>query len=54
MPVDGVDQTTGDATCFGALGAEDIPDDVTLWGLLIPIWREFDRLRQPAADRRAG
>ena len=42
MPVDGIDQlATGDATLLGAVGAPDIPDDVTLWGLLIPIRREF-------------
>ncbi|GAA0998082.1 tartrate dehydrogenase [Nocardiopsis tropica] len=44
MPVDGIDQlASGDATLLGAVGAEDIPDDVTLWGLLIPIRREFDQ-----------
>src|SRR5215213_6598989 len=44
MPVDGIDQlATGDATLLGAVGAQDIPDDVTLWGLLIPIRREFDQ-----------
>ena len=42
MPVDGIEQlATGDATLLGAVGAPDIPDDVTLWGLLIPIRREF-------------
>jgi len=44
MPVDGIEQlATGDATLLGAVGTEDIPDDVTLWGLLIPIRREFDQ-----------
>lgn len=44
MPVDGIEQlSTGDATLLGAVGAEDIADDVTLWGLLIPIRREFDQ-----------
>ena len=44
MPVDGLDQlATGDAILLGAVGAEDIPDDVTLWGLLIPIRRGFDQ-----------
>ncbi len=44
MPVDGVQQlATGDAILLGAVGAEDIPDVVTLWGLLIPIRREFDQ-----------
>jgi tartrate dehydrogenase/decarboxylase / D-malate dehydrogenase len=44
MPVDGIEQlASGDATLLGAVGAADIPDDVTLWGLLIPIRREFDQ-----------
>ena len=44
MPVDGIDQlATGDATLLGAVGAVDIPDNVTLWGLLIPIRREFEQ-----------
>ena len=44
MPVDGIDQlATGDAILLGAVGAPDIPDDVTLWGLLIPIRREFQQ-----------
>jgi len=44
MPADGLDQlATGDAVLLGAVGAEDIPDDVTLWGLLIPIRRGFDQ-----------
>jgi len=44
MPVDGIDQmSTGDAILLGAVGAPDIPDDVTLWGLLIPIRREFQQ-----------
>jgi tartrate dehydrogenase/decarboxylase/D-malate dehydrogenase len=44
MPVDGIEQlATGDAILLGAVGAEDIPDVVTLWGLLIPIRREFDQ-----------
>jgi hypothetical protein len=42
--VDAIDQLgDGDATLLGAVGAADIPDDVTLWGLLIPIRREFDQ-----------
>jgi len=44
MPVDGIEQLAdGDATLLGAVGAPDIPDDVTLWGLLIPIRREFQQ-----------
>ena len=42
MPADGIDQLAdGDAILLGAVGAPDIPDDVTLWGLLIPIRRDF-------------
>jgi tartrate dehydrogenase/decarboxylase/D-malate dehydrogenase len=42
MPADGIEQLAdGDAILLGAVGAPDIPDDVTLWGLLIPIRREF-------------
>ncbi|GAB2621179.1 tartrate dehydrogenase [Kocuria himachalensis] len=42
MPVDGIEQlASGDGVLLGAVGAPDIPDDVTLWGLLIPIRREF-------------
>jgi tartrate dehydrogenase/decarboxylase/D-malate dehydrogenase len=44
MPTDGLEQlASGDALLLGAVGAEDIPDDVTLWGLLIPIRRGFDQ-----------
>jgi tartrate dehydrogenase/decarboxylase/D-malate dehydrogenase len=44
MPLDGIEQmSTGDAILLGAVGAPDIPDDVTLWGLLIPIRREFQQ-----------
>jgi tartrate dehydrogenase/decarboxylase/D-malate dehydrogenase len=42
MPVDGIETlATGDAILLGAVGAPGIPDDVTLWGLLIPIRRAF-------------
>ena len=44
MPIDGIDQlASGDAILLGAVGDVDIPDDVTLWGLLIPIRREFEQ-----------
>jgi len=44
MPADGIDILSRyDAIFFGAVGAPDIPDDVTLWGLLIPIRRNFDQ-----------
>lgn len=42
MPKDGIDQLAdGDGIFLGAVGMPDIPDHVTLWGLLIPIRREF-------------
>ena len=42
MPADGLDQLAGhDAIFLGAVGAPDIPDTETLWGLLIPIRRTF-------------
>ncbi|MFF9778618.1 tartrate dehydrogenase [Streptomyces sp. NPDC013978] len=42
MPSDGLDQLAdGDAVFLGAVGTPDVPDHVTLWGLLIPIRREF-------------
>ena len=34
---------------LGAVGWPGVPDHVSLWGLLIPIRREFDAVRQPAA-----
>lgn len=44
MPLDGIDQLgTDDAILLGVVGAPDIPDDVKLWGLLIPIRREFQQ-----------
>ncbi|GAA3598529.1 tartrate dehydrogenase [Agrococcus terreus] len=44
MPEDGLDQLrTGDAIFLGAVGDPGIPDDVTLWGLLIPIRRAFQQ-----------
>ncbi|MGM7698613.1 tartrate dehydrogenase [Microbacterium sp. A84] len=44
MPEDGL-ETLGnhDAIFLGAVGAEDIDDTVTLWGLLIPIRRAFEQ-----------
>ncbi len=40
MPVDDIDHlATGDATFLDAVGVEDVPDDVTEWGLLIPTRR---------------
>lgn len=44
MPVNGLEQLAdGDAILLGAIGSPDVPDDVTLWGLLIPIRRAFQQ-----------
>ncbi|MCH1881952.1 isocitrate/isopropylmalate family dehydrogenase [Agrococcus sp. ARC_14] len=44
MPEDGIEQLrSGDAVFLGAVGTPGIPDDVTLWGLLIPIRRAFQQ-----------
>jgi tartrate dehydrogenase/decarboxylase/D-malate dehydrogenase len=42
MPEDGLDQLRGfDAIFLGAVGHPDVPDHISLWGLLIPIRRHF-------------
>jgi len=44
MPEDGIDQLRDcDAVYLGAVGFSGVPDHVSLWGLLIPIRREFDQ-----------
>jgi tartrate dehydrogenase/decarboxylase / D-malate dehydrogenase len=44
MPEDGVAQLKSfDAIFFGAVGAPDVPDDITLWGLRLPICQGFDQ-----------
>ena len=44
MPADGLDLLRPfDAIYFGAVGAPDIPDDVTLWGLRLAICQGFDQ-----------
>jgi len=44
MPGDGLDFLAGfDAIYLGAVGRPDVPDAVSLWGLLIPIRRRFDQ-----------
>jgi tartrate dehydrogenase/decarboxylase/D-malate dehydrogenase len=44
MPTDGLAQLKPfDAIYFGAVGAPDIPDHVTLWGLRLPICQGFDQ-----------
>ncbi|HET8757326.1 MAG TPA: tartrate dehydrogenase [Solirubrobacteraceae bacterium] len=42
MPPDGLEQIgTCDAILLGAVGRPDVPDHISLWGLLIPIRRAF-------------
>lgn len=44
MPEDGTEQLKSfDAIFFGAVGAPDVPDHVTLWGLRLPICQGFDQ-----------
>jgi len=44
MPEDGLDTLRPfDAIYFGAVGAQDVPDHVTLWGLRLAICQGFDQ-----------
>jgi tartrate dehydrogenase/decarboxylase/D-malate dehydrogenase len=44
MPQDGIAQLRGhDAILLGAVGFPGVPDHISLWGMLIPIRREFDQ-----------
>ncbi|BCH57327.1 tartrate dehydrogenase [Agrobacterium vitis] len=44
MPADGLDKLKKfDAIFFGAVGAPDVPDHITLWGLRLPICQGFDQ-----------
>ena len=44
MPEDGLDQLrSSDAILFGAVGDPQIPDHITLHGLLLPMRRSFDQ-----------
>ena len=44
MPENGREQIAGhDAIYFGAVGAPDIPDHITLWGLRLAICQPFDQ-----------
>ncbi len=67
MPEDGLEQIRGhDAIFLGAVGFPDVPDHVSLWGLLIPIRRGFEQyanirpvrlmpgIRSPLAGRQVG
>ena len=67
MPEDGLDEIRGtDAIFLGAVGYPGVPDHVSLWGLLIPIRRQFQQyvnlrpvrlfkgLKSPLAGRKPG
>jgi tartrate dehydrogenase/decarboxylase/D-malate dehydrogenase len=44
MPADGLETLkTFDAIYFGAVGAPDVPDHISLWGLRLPICQGFDQ-----------
>ena len=44
MPDDGLEALKAhDAIFFGAVGAPDVPDHITLWGLRLPICQGFDQ-----------
>ena len=44
MPEDGLERLKSfDAIYFGAVGAPDVPDHITLWGLRLPICQGFDQ-----------
>lgn len=44
MPEDGIEQLRRfDAIYLGAVGFPGVPDHISLWGLLIPIRRQFDQ-----------
>ena len=44
MPADGLEQLKPfDAIYFGAVGAPDVPDHITLWGLRLKICQGFDQ-----------
>jgi len=67
MPDDGLERIRGhDAIFLGAVGFPNVPDHVSLWGLLIPIRRQFQQyvnlrpvrlmpgIRSPLAGRAPG
>ncbi len=44
MPEDGLETLKSfDAIFFGVVGAPDVPDHITLWGLRLPICQGFDQ-----------
>src|ERR1700730_4936323 len=67
MPADGMEQLArSESILLGAVGWPDVPDHISLWGLLIPIRRGFDQyvnlrpirllegIKSPLSDRKAG
>ncbi|HLQ76187.1 MAG TPA: tartrate dehydrogenase, partial [Terriglobia bacterium] len=67
MPEDGIEQLrTFDAIYLGAIGYPGVPDHISLWGLLIPIRRQFQQyvclrparllegITSPLSGRKAG
>ncbi len=67
MPDDGIEQLSKfDAIYLGAVGFPTVPDHISLWGLLIPIRREFEQyinlrpvrlfegVKCPLADKKPG
>nr|WP_047168674.1 tartrate dehydrogenase [Sphingomonas sp. Y57] len=67
MPEDGIAQLADhDAIFLGAVGFPGVPDHISLWGLLIPIRRQFDQyvnlrpvrllpgIASPLANKRPG
>jgi len=67
MPEDGLETLKSfDAIFFGAVGAPDVPDHITLWGLRLPICQGFDQyanvrptrilpgIPSPLRDKRPG
>jgi len=67
MPEDGIDQLRPfDAIYLGAVGYPGVPDHISLWGLLIPIRRQFQQyvclrparllegITSPLSGRKAG
>lgn len=44
MPADGLDRLDdSDAILFGAVGAPEVPDHVSVWELILPIRQQFDQ-----------
>src|SRR5690606_11800805 len=44
MPEDGIETLSSyDAILFGAVGAPEVPDHISVWELILPIRREFQQ-----------